>query len=218
MKKYDHLREKAIKLREKGMSLDDICERLCMKKGTVYYWIRDTKPLKWTKKRSKAAIAAGKISHKKYKKLREEAYQQGLELANELFFKPTFRDFIILYITEGYRKNRNAVAIANSNPVIVSIAYKWIKELKNKNRKILFRLQMHIDQDEEELKKYWAKLLKIKECDINTIRKSNSGNLSGRNWTSKYGLLTVRVGDTYLRAKLQAWMDIIEKEWKKIRV
>jgi hypothetical protein len=44
-------------------------------------------------------------------------------------------------------------------------------------------------------------------------RKSNSGQLAGRTWRSKYGVLTVCTSDTLLRAELQAWMDCVRNAW-----
>lgn len=79
--------------------------------------------------------------------------------------------------------------------------------------KIGYELQSHIDHDDDVLKNYWANLLGIQASSIKVIRKSNSGQLSGRQFRSVYGVLTVRVGDTALRARLQAWMDIIKKQW-----
>ena len=44
-------------------------------------------------------------------------------------------------------------------------------------------------------------------------RKSNSGQLKGRNWRSRHGVLTVCANDTYLRARLQAWIDCVQAAW-----
>jgi hypothetical protein len=44
-------------------------------------------------------------------------------------------------------------------------------------------------------------------------RKSNSGQLGGRHWRSKHGVLTVYAGDTALRARLQGWIDCLQEQW-----
>ena len=44
-------------------------------------------------------------------------------------------------------------------------------------------------------------------------RKSNSGNLNGRKWRSRYGVLTAAIHDTYFRARLQAWIDLLKICW-----
>jgi hypothetical protein len=48
---------------------------------------------------------------------------------------------------------------------------------------------------------------------VRVLRKSNSGQLSGRVWRSRYGVLTVRTCDTQLRARVQAWMDCVRESW-----
>lgn len=48
---------------------------------------------------------------------------------------------------------------------------------------------------------------------IRMQRKSNSNQLARRNWRSRHGVLTVGVGDTYLRSRLQAWIDRIREDW-----
>jgi hypothetical protein len=56
-------------------------------------------------------------------------------------------------------------------------------------------------------------LLPVDPESIKFQRKSNSGQLAGRIWRSKYGVLQVRVSDTYLRARLDAWMDRVRADW-----
>jgi hypothetical protein len=72
---------------------------------------------------------------------------------------------------------------------------------------------MHIDQDEVTLKNHWAKALDISYNDIIVARKSNSNQLTGRNWASRYGILTIRTSDTYFRSKIQALIDFINNSW-----
>lgn len=94
---------------------------------------------------------------------------------------------------------------------MVKLAYSWISKLGK--GKLQYQLQYHADHDVEELKRYWAALLDIRPENIKPIRKSNSGQLGTRNFRSQYGLLSVRVGDTIFRSKLQAWMDYVESRW-----
>jgi hypothetical protein len=56
--------------------------------------------------------------------------------------------------------------------------------------------------------------LDIKPSAIKLLRKSNSNQLSGRAWRSRHGVLSVRVQDTLLRARMQAWMDRLRAEWQ----
>lgn len=147
----------------------------------------------------------------KYAALREEAYQQGWDEAPELLKDLTFRDFVVLYMAEGYKRNRNRVSFVNSDGRMIVLANKWMcRFAKNK---IAYRLQYYVDHDQDELKRYWGSLLNIEPDCITTMRKSNSGQLAGRNFRSKYGVLTIEVGDTYFHMRLQAWMEYVKNQW-----
>lgn len=213
MKKYDHLRVLARKLRLAGLSIDEICERVSLGKGTVYHWIKNI-PLQ---RKSRSGYNLGKGAAAKnslrYKELREKAYQKGVSEFSELLLSPTFRDFVVLYLTEGFRRTKNTVSISNSNPKLVQLAYYWLKRLANPDRALSFPIQTHIDQNIFDLVQFWSSLLQVSPDLIHLQRKSNSGNLNGRVWRSKYGVLTVRVSDTYLRCRLEAWMDLLQESW-----
>jgi hypothetical protein len=76
-----------------------------------------------------------------------------------------------------------------------------------------YAVQYHADQDLDQLRQYWGALLAVPGTEIRLQRKSNSGQLKGRSWRSEFGVLTISVGDTRLRARLQGWIDRIKSEW-----
>ena len=213
MKKYEHLKKKAIVLRRKGHSLDEISEMLSLGKTTIFYWIRGAR-LPATEKQRACARAAGMANKEKHNNLRQLAYKEGLQEYERWKALPTFLDFVVIYLTEGFRRTRNQVAVSNSNPSIMRLSLYWIDKLRNPQRSIDYGLQCHIDNDENAVKEFWARHLDIESAKIKVFRKSNSGNLDGRQWRSMNGVLQIRVNDTYFRAKLQAWMDLLQKEWQ----
>ena len=143
--------------------------------------------------------------------LREAAYEEGRQTFDALCAEPSFRDFVNLYIAEGYRRNRNCVSLANSDAAVIAVAATWMRRLSR--NKLDCRLQYHADQDLDELRAYWGRALNVEPELIGVSAKSNSGQLGGRTWRSRYGVCTVRTNDTYLRARLQAWMDCLKGEW-----
>jgi hypothetical protein len=56
----------------------------------------------------------------RYKRLRDEAYEQGWDEFDDLVKEPTFRDFVCMYIGEGSKRSRNKVAICNSNSTVMT--------------------------------------------------------------------------------------------------
>lgn len=206
-----YIREKARELRvAKRLTLDELADRLALPRTTIYHWVRDI-PIGRTERRSRAAYRGGQASRRIHRHRREAAYAQGQREYPELLHEATFRDFVCMYIGEGYKRNRNVVAIGNSDPAVVRLGAYWIRRLSS--NAVAFEFQHHHDQEPQEVCAYWGALLKVDPSAIRFQRKSNSAGLSGRSWRSEHGVLTVRTADTYFRARLQAWMDGVRSEW-----
>ena len=124
---------------------------------------------------------------------------------------PLFRDFVTLYIAEGYKRSRNEVAICNSDPAIVKLANAWISRFAR--NPIRYNVQFHADQNVAGLIAFWADQLGVLPTVVRLVPKSNSGRLSGRTWRCEHGVLQVATTDTYLRARLQAWIDCLQTDW-----
>jgi hypothetical protein len=210
-----YLREKARKLRSQHqLTLDEIVQRLSLPRTTVFYWIRDLpidrKPSTgWP---DSARAKGNRAMRAKYSRLREHAYRTGLHSFHPLARDDaTFRDFVVLFMTEGFKRNRNVVSIANSDPEMVELAARWLRLLTE--RSVTYSIQYHADQNLEVLRGFWGNRLGIDPDSIRLLRKSNSNGLSGRTWRSQFGVVTVCANDTYLRARLEAWMECLKKDW-----
>jgi len=204
-----YIREKARQMRiDKDLTIDEISERLGISRQTIFYWVRDIP--KKTRRRMDYEARAVQNSLR-FKAKRDAAYEQGWEEYDALILEPTFRDFVCMYIGEGYKRDRNRVALGNSNPKVIVLADVWMRRFARKPP--WYSLQYHADQDVEELKRAWGMMLRIEPDAITTQRKSNSNQLTGRTWRCRWGVLTVGAGDTYFRARLEAWMDRLFEEW-----
>jgi excisionase family DNA binding protein len=210
-----YLREKARTMRiERKLTIDELAERLALSRSTIYYWVRDL-PIPGSGSGGglprSAHEQAGLAIKRKHRLLREAAYAEGAATFRELSVDPSFRDFVCLYIAEGYKRNRNRVAICNSDPAVVRLANQWMRRLAS--RPVRYSVQIHADQDVLDVARFWADELKIAPSAISLQRKSNSSRLSGRTWRCKWGVLTVVSSDTYLRARMQAWIDRLRADW-----
>lgn len=205
-----YLRERARDMRRKEkLSLLEIAERLALPKTTVYYWIRD---LPLGRPRRENGHPGNVAMQVKYRLIREAAYRQGTEEFAQLAIDtPAFRDFVCLYIGEGYKRNRNRVSIANSDPAVITFAAGWIRHFSE--REIDCSLQYHADQNPEALGLFWGERLSVDPGRIRLQRKTNSSKLRARRWRCRYGVLAVGVNDTAMRARLQGWIDSIKEDW-----
>jgi len=202
-----YVREKARQLRvEKHLSIDEIAERLALPKTTIYYWVRD---LPLGRPRRPATVNPKLIAT--YEERRLAAQAEGRSEFVQLARDPTFRDFVCLYIAEGSKRNRNRVAVANSDPSVMAVCTHWIRRFAR--NPVTFSIQYHADQDLNEIAAFWGAELGVAPETIRLQRKSNSGRLAGRQWRSKYGVLTATADDTLLRARLQGWIDCLRDQW-----
>jgi len=206
-----YLRDKARAIRvEKRLTIDEIAERLALPRTTIYHWVRDL-PVPRTERQSDAQRRGTHASAAAFRRRRETAYARGAGEFHVLARDPTFRDFVCLYIAEGYKRNRNVVSIANSDSAVIVVADRWMKRLVA--RPLRYAVQYHADQDLQEIQGFWGALVGVDPERIAMQRKSNSNQLTGRTWRSVHGVLSVTANDTLLRARLQAWMDRLREGW-----
>jgi hypothetical protein len=151
-----YIRAKAREMRvQRQLTIDQLAERLALPRSTIYYWVRDlpiSDAIRHSTPRQAARRRGNRAMQRKYRLLREEAYREGLESFASLAADPTFRDFVCLYIAEGYKRSRNAVSIVNSDPAVVRLGAYWIRRLAQ--RSVDYRISYHTDQDLEALRSF----------------------------------------------------------------
>ena len=210
----DFIRAKVRSLRlNKKLSIDEIALRMSLSRSTVNYMVRDI-PLQ--RPRLLESVRSGgakgnRVMRTRWRYLREAAYEEGLKWYAHFHLDPLFRDFVCLYIAEGYKRDRNRVSIANSDPAVLRLAEPWIKLFAR--NKVNYSLQYHADHNLEALRRFWSSQLDVAEAAIVLQRKSNSGRLEARTWRSVYGVMSVGSNDTFFRAELQSWIDCVRSEW-----
>lgn len=206
-----HLRAHAISLREKGHSLPEITDMLSLPKGTVYSWIRHVpftqslEPMRMAQRRASLA------NSRRAAERRQASYDEATTEASRELSEPALRDFVLIYMCEGYRKSRNTVSVSNSCPKIMRLCTKMMRQLSTKPLKAM--VSLHVDQNTAAETSFWAEELDIPISDVTAIFKSNSGKLAGRKWRSPHGVCMVRTHDTAFRSRLQAYMDFLKDSW-----
>ena len=92
------------------LTIDQIAERLALPRTTIYHWVRDLPiddALRHSGPRQAARLKSNRAMQRKYRLLREAAYQEGVERFEDMCEDHTFRDFVCMYIGEGLKRNRN---------------------------------------------------------------------------------------------------------------
>ncbi len=209
----DYIRDKARQMRvERNFTIDQIAERLALSRTTIYHWVKDLPIERSADRQSEGQRKRSARNVERCRQKRQAAYEQGAAEFAALAKDPTFRDFVCMYMGEGYKRNRNRVSrreLRSDRRSRSRIA--WISGPSPRTG-FSTTVQYHGDQDPARLRAFWAFRLGIEPDRIRLQRKSNSNRLSGRTWRSRWGVLTVRADDTQLRARLQGWIDADQTE------
>lgn len=113
---------------------------------------------------------------------------------------------IMLYWAEGTLRG-NTVDLANSNPQMVAIFLRFLREVCGiKEDRLRVYLYAYSYQDIDALKLYWHKITKIPLSQFTKpyIRQGNK-NLSGRKLL--YGLVHIRYNDKRLLNHIENWIN-----------
>ncbi len=116
-----------------------------------------------------------------------------------------------LYIAEGYKRSRNVGVALQLRPATMRLANAWLGRLSIGRR--FYRLQHHADQDLDELRAFWGVALGIDPGRALPAASPTVPSSRTDAGDRRYGVLTVGVNDTQLRAQLQGWIDSLQDQW-----
>ena len=141
---------------------------------------------------------------------RMAAYERGVTEFSRLTRDPTFRDFVGLYVAQGWRRSRAMVAVTSSDPAAAALSAHWIGRLSA--RRVDYRLEFGPGQDLVELVRFWARHLGVPHGQIRLQRRLGEAS-GGEDCMPRFGRMTVRTHDAVLGVRLQAWMDEVRGSW-----
>lgn len=202
-------KERARRLRKAHKSIDEIADATGVSRSTVYSWVKDIRLPGRTGAQAERLRFAQEQMQAKYAKLRQEAYD-SIDPAKVLAV-PLMRDFTVMYLGEGYRRNRNVVQICNTNPAIMRMAIVAISRLEPEGEPT-FKLKLYPDHKPRTEKRFWAEQVGIKPSQIELWADAQKQKPTNRR-RSEHGILYASWGDTYLRSKIQALMDAVLADW-----
>jgi len=114
---------------------------------------------------------------------------------------------IMLYWAEGTLK-RDTIDFANSNPRIIKVFLKFLREICGVNES---RLRAYIyafsDQNSDKIKEFWKKTTGIPETQFIKPYIRKAENSTARKRRMEYGLIKIRYSDKKLLCIIKKWLE-----------
>lgn len=216
-------RIEAHNLRRQGLSIGAIAQKLSVSKGTVSLWCRDL-ILTLVQKETilQNAITAGhrgrmmgSETNKKKKLARiEEGRKWSRDNLSCLSTRDLFIAGIALYWAEGSKKDLK-VSFVNSEPILVSLMYRWFKEIMSVKREEfmprIFINSIHKKRASAVLN-FWASLLglPIGQFGNITFLKMKQKKVY-ENYDNYYGVLALRIRKpSMIRYRILGLIEILK--------
>jgi len=211
------LKNQAIFLRKKGFSLKEIAEELGIAKSTASYWLQNIILNQKAQKRLKKLEILGQYKTRLIKKIRKENLIKEYHLkAHKEISKIHFDKSVckllcsLLYWCEGAKTESTHIKFTNSDPKMIFIFLKLLRSsFKLDEKKFRALLHLHDYHDEEKMKKFWSKIIKIPLKQFNkSYRKPNTKIRIRNNYP---GCITVSYYDHLIAKEIAALYNSFAK-------
>jgi len=218
-------KEYATNLRKLGQSYREISEKLDIAKSTLSYWFKDNPEL--------ADITRSNISRSKkiwsdnisrYNRLRSDEYIKNRiseidKYSSEI--KPINKNELFalgmgLYLAEGGKSEKHNLRFANSDPSIVSMMLRFLREICEVDQeKIFARIHLYQEHKYEDSLLFWSIITGIemdKFWQPQLLVTSSSKRTKKVN-KLEHGTLHLTVCDTSINKMVYGWMKGIKLQF-----
>ena len=210
-------KEKALELRRKGYTYNDILAELEVSKSSLSLWLKSL-PLTdnektYLKKRKDSNISKGRIRAASALHMRRvvrdgflfrDARREFLEHCK----KPIFHVGVSLYWAEG-GKRTSSFAFMNSDPDMVRLMVAWIGEfLGAKKEEIGLRLYSHKPFAHEGFEQFWAKETQIPSSQFKKTVYKPTGLLVKKRPDYR-GCVRIELGKVVYLRKMKYWQQML---------
>jgi hypothetical protein len=212
-------KEKARILRKQGKSINQIVAEAGLSKASVSEWTRDIVLTKAQKNKiSLRGRSVESIEKRRINRLSNEKNKRQIIINNAkkdyayISLEQLKLIGIILYLGEGSKTNRGTVAVANSDPDVIKIMARFLREVcKVSENKLRGHIHTFIHANIEKTEKYWSKISGMSRNQFyKTYTKPSSASLQKRQ-TLPFGTFSISVNDTKLFLTIMGWIEKIKE-------
>ncbi len=220
MRYSPQIKSKVRKLRESGLSLNQIHDGTNVPKTTIRSWIYDIrlskKQLEVLENRVQKALQEGRVRkenlQREVRSHKEKFLMvKGIKEIGELSNRDLLIAGIALYWAEGFKnKHERRLGFCNSDPKMILFYLRWLEEVLVINKESLVaRLTLNSSYKEkaEEIENYWSKITGIPQNQFSKTFYQKTKWKKQYNNDNYYGVLRVHVKDSldYL-LKMKGWI------------
>ena len=159
-------KEKAIRLRKRGMSYSQIKNELGISKSTLSGWLRDI-PLSddrinelRTNSPRRVELFRNTMRAKRNRRL-QKVYEVVSTDIGKIARKEFFVAGFFLYWAEGGKTTPYSIALSNTDPKMIRAFLEWLALLEVPREKIKIRLHLYSDMEPQKEIAYWSKELSL---------------------------------------------------------
>ena len=209
----------ARKLRSDGWSLRAIASEIQCSKSSISRWTQDIsltdeqiKRLRSNQDKGRAKAANHPNSpKKKWEKIRNDIIETS---SREISSNSTELNLKILgtalYWAEGYNAARNLFLFSNSNPQMIKIMMKFVREIcRIPKDKIKGRVNIHPHLDIKKAETFWSELTKIPQINFNKPALAVSRASKQKKDSLPLGTFNIIICDVVLASRVKGWIKRI---------
>jgi len=210
-------KQKAIIMRQKGMSYSQIKKKLKVSKSTLSSWLFDM-PL--SEKRIRELRADSPIRIERYRNTMrakkdarlDEVYKKVSKDIGKFSKRDLFIAGMFLYWGEGTKAQNSLVALTNTNPAMLVSFINWLKLFGVENKDLKIKLHLYTDMNIKGSLDFWSKELKIPLSQFYKpyIKKTNLKSITYKNGFGK-GTCSVILGSRDLWEYITMGIKYISK-------
>jgi len=179
--RWFELKEEAIKIRKKGVSIGYVEKKLGIPRSTLSGWFKDIQLTKRQKGRlcqnwKNALVKARKKAIVWHNQQKERRMGEARKLALNTLEKIDLENINILeltlsvlYLGEGFKTN-GQLGVGNSDPTILKFFIRSVgRVFKINPQQLKCELHLRADQNGEKIKRYWSRELKIPQKNFLSV-------------------------------------------------
>lgn len=204
------------RLRKQGLSYNEILQKVQVAKSSISLWCQDVELTpeqkdRLNKKRERNLQRIIDLGSKAMARKRKKEIRKIKIEAKKEIHPLTLYEFKIagamLYWAEGSKGG--GVEITNSDPKLIKFMVRWLKEIcEVKLERLNARLNIHANQNDKKIKKYWSKITNIplSQFGKSYIKPEGTGH---RKNILRNGVIRVKFGNEDLRHRIMAWIKAL---------